>query len=118
MQRTIPHSNSAFCIHNSAFDDSATVVEAAHIEPWSVSRNDRPTNGLALCRLCHWFFDEGMMTVGKECEVKVSKTIRQDNNLPGHILSLSDRPIFKPGQSRHWPDQENLEYHRKKVFIR
>jgi hypothetical protein len=42
-----------------------------------------------------------MMTVGKEYEVKVSKTIRQDNNLPGHLLSLSERPIFKPGQSKH-----------------
>lgn len=95
-----------------------TVVEAAHIEPWSVSQNDRPTNGLALCRLCHWSFDEGLMTVGKDYEVKVSKTVRQDNNYPGHILTLSDRPIFKPAQDNHWPAQENLDYHRKKIFIR
>ena len=31
---------------------------------WSESRDDRPTNGLALCRLCHWSFDEGLMSVG------------------------------------------------------
>lgn len=95
-----------------------TVVEAAHIEPWYVSRNDLPTNGLALCRLCHWSFDEGLMTVGNNYEVKVSKTVRQDNNFPGHILTLSDRLIFKPEQSKHWPAQDNLEYHRKTVFIR
>jgi predicted restriction endonuclease len=28
---------------------------------WSESRDDRPTNGLPLCRLCHWSFDEELM---------------------------------------------------------
>lgn len=53
-----------------------TVVEAAHIKPWSESHDDRPTNGMALCRLCHWYFDEGLMSVGKEYEVLVSKRIQ------------------------------------------
>ena len=29
------------------------IVEAAHIRPWADSQDDRPVNGLALCRLCH-----------------------------------------------------------------
>jgi len=33
--------------------DGHTVVEAAHIIPWRQSRDDKPTNGMALCRLCH-----------------------------------------------------------------
>jgi putative restriction endonuclease len=40
-----------------------TVVEAAHIVPWSESQDDQPTNGLCLCRICHWSFDEGLMSV-------------------------------------------------------
>ncbi|MFC1524030.1 HNH endonuclease [Thermodesulfobacteriota bacterium] len=98
--------------------DGHTVVEAAHIIPWSESKNDTPTNGMALCRICHWSFDEGMMTVGKKYEVKVSKTVRKDNNYPGHILTLTERPIFRPDQSKFWPDQDNLDYHRKKIFIK
>jgi putative restriction endonuclease len=43
-----------------------TVVEAAHVIPWNQSHDDKPTNGMALCRLCHWSFDEGLMSVGKE----------------------------------------------------
>ena len=46
-----------------------TVVEAAHVKPWSESHDDMPTNGMALCRLCHWSFDEGLMSVGKKYEV-------------------------------------------------
>ncbi|MBW1799889.1 MAG: HNH endonuclease [Deltaproteobacteria bacterium] len=41
----------------------------------SASRDDGPSNGMALCRLCHWYFDEGLMSVGKGYEVLVSKRI-------------------------------------------
>jgi predicted restriction endonuclease len=62
---------------------------------WSESRDDRPTNGLALCRLCHWSFDEGLMSVGASYEVLVSRRARMDQNMPGHMLTLADRPIFQ-----------------------
>ena len=55
-----------------------TVVEAAHIRPWSDSYDDRPTNGLALCKLCHWSFDEGLMGVGRCYEVLCSLCRRHD----------------------------------------
>lgn len=43
--------------------DGHTVVDAAHIVPWSVGRDDRAANGVALCRTCHWTFDEGLLGV-------------------------------------------------------
>jgi len=93
-----------------------TVIDAAHIKPWSESHNDHPTNGLALCKLCHWSFDEGFMAVGKSYNVMVSSIVRKDKNLPGHMLSLSDRPIFRPSASESWPDQESCQWHREKRF--
>jgi putative restriction endonuclease len=93
-----------------------TIVEAAHIRPWNESRDDRPTNGLALCRLCHWSFDEGLMGVGQEYEVLVSRRVRTDQNMPGHMLTLADRPIFRPEEQPFWPDRLNLSDHRRRVF--
>ncbi len=93
-----------------------TIVEAAHIIPWSESHNDKPQNGMALCRLCHWSFDEGLMGVGKDYEVLISPAVRQDNNFPGHMETLSGRGIFKPQDSLFWPEQDNLEVHRKTKF--
>jgi putative restriction endonuclease len=93
-----------------------TIVEAAHIRSWSESRDDRPTNGLALCRLCHWSFDEGLMGVGQGYEVLVSKRVRTDQNMPGHMLTLADRPIFRPSDQPFWPDQDNLSHHRRQTF--
>ncbi len=95
-----------------------TVVEAAHIVPWNKSHDDLPSNGMALCRLCHWSFDEGLMSVGKKYEVLVSGRVQVERNLPGHILTLTDRNIFTPEDEKFRPSQINLEKHRHKIFKR
>lgn len=95
-----------------------TVVEAAHIVPWNESHDDLPTNGMALCRLCHWSFDEGLMSVGKKYEVLVSGRVQVERNLPGHILTLRERTIFAPDDLTFRPSQINLEKHRHNVFKR
>jgi putative restriction endonuclease len=95
-----------------------TIVEAAHIRPWADSQDDRPSNGLALCRLCHWSFDRGFMSVGRDYEVLVSSLARSEENNPGHIMTLEQRPIFAPEEERHIPDQECLGWHRREVFRR
>jgi len=95
-----------------------TVVEAAHIKPWSEGHDDKPTNGLALCRLCHWSFDEGLMSVGHTYEVLMSRRVQVEQNLPGHILTLRDRHIFTPNEDQYWPAQENFDYHRTNRFLR
>jgi putative restriction endonuclease len=93
-----------------------TIVEAAHIKPWRESHDDHPTNGMALCRLCHWSFDEGLMSVGKNYEVLVSMRVRTDRNIPGHVMTLSDRPIFRPENKVYWPGLENIAWHQKHTF--
>ena len=35
-------------------DQSISLVEAAHLIPFNVSRNDKPNNGIALCPNHHW----------------------------------------------------------------
>ena len=95
-----------------------TIVDAAHIKPWSVSHNDHPTNGIALCKLCHWSYDEGLMSVDHNYHVMISAAVKNDQNLPGHMLTLSDRPVFRPSESRFWPDQDNLAWHRREKFTK
>lgn len=96
--------------------DGHSVVEAAHIIPWCESHDDKPTNGMALCRLCHWSFDEGLMGVGENYEVLISKQVKREPNFPGHMMTLSDRTIFRPSKENYWPAQEKIEWHRKKVL--
>ncbi len=93
-----------------------TVVEAAHIKPWSISFDDSSTNGMALCKLCHWTYDKGLVAVDQNFEVKVSKQIKTDKNLLGHVLTLSGRSIFTPENKVHWPSSSNLEWHLSNRF--
>jgi len=38
-------------------------VDAAHILPWADYDLDRTDNGICLCKLCHWAFDEGILVI-------------------------------------------------------
>lgn len=91
-----------------------TVVEAAHIVPWSESRNDDIRNGMALCRLCHWGFDEGMLGVSTNYQVIISSAIGLAPNFAGSLQTLTGRAIIPPKDSDLWPAREYLTEHRKK----
>ncbi len=90
-----------------------TAVDAAHIIPWSISHNDNVDNGMALCKLCHWAFDKGMMGVSKDYDVIVSKQVMLEPNAPGFLMTLEGRRIISPENSAMWPSQENLKQHRR-----
>ena len=68
--------------------------------------------------VCHWSFDVGLMSVGKKYEVLVSKRVRMDRNMPGHMLTLTDRQIFKPNDQIFWPSQNNLDWHRRNAYLK
>ncbi len=90
-----------------------TVVDAAHIVPWCRSQNDDIRNGMALCKLCHWAFDEGMMGVSDSYAVITSRQIGADPNVPGFLLTLSGRSIIPPSDRDLWPAQQFLVEHRR-----
>ena len=98
--------------------DGHTVVDAAHIVPWSVSHDDDPRNGLALCRLCHWTFDEGLISVSWRYEVMTSPQLTTTRNVPGHLLTLAGRRIIGPAERPLWPDLDALSWHRQHVLRR
>lgn len=90
--------------------DGHTVVDAAHIVRWSKSQNDDIRNGMALCKLCHWAFDEGMMGVTDHYNVITSRLIGLNFNAPGFLLTLAGPDVTKSAttpalgreaQSRH-----------------
>ncbi len=92
-----------------------TVVEAAHIKPWSKFKDDEVSNGMALCRLCHWAFDEGLMSVNDDCSVLLSRQMWAVPNTAGILLTLANRPINLPRDEIFWPDPSRLSWHRHNV---
>ena len=96
--------------------DGHTAVTAAHIIPWSDTQDDRPANGMALCRMCHWIFDEGLLGVSQVYEVIASRQLNTLDNLPGYLTNLEGRGIVGPSQEQFWPDVESLRWHHENVL--
>ncbi|ACU89026.1 HNH endonuclease [Desulfomicrobium baculatum] len=97
--------------------DSRTVVDAAHIKDWAVSHDDSPTNGLALCKLCHWTFDSGLVGFDDDFKVIVARSITRDGNLPGHIQQFANRPMIMPERECYYPATDNLAWHRQRYKL-
>jgi len=106
----------AFCGVRMMTVDGHSAVDAAHIMPWSISHNDDPRNGIALCRLCHWTFDEGLASVSAKYTVLLSSDLRTTHNFPGHLLTLDSRPILGPEDAVYMPDPESLNWHRHHIY--
>ena len=96
--------------------DGRTAVAAAHIVPWSETQDDRPANGMALCRMCHWTFDEGLLGVSQRYQVVASRQLNILDNLPGYLTNLEGRGIVGPSRRPFWPDTESLRWHHENVF--
>ena len=97
--------------------DGHTLVEAAHIIPWSETRDDRPANGLSLCRTCHWTFDERLLSVSRDYEIVTSNQLNVSGNLSGYLMNLEGRTIFVPSYEAYRPDRDSLEWHRKRLLL-
>lgn len=96
--------------------DGHTAVAAAHIIPWSISYDDDPRNGLALCHLCHWTFDEGLVTFSDRYQVHTSPQLATIPNLPGHLLTFAGRSLIGPIDEAFWPFVDSIRWHRKEIF--
>jgi putative restriction endonuclease len=102
----------AFCGIRIRTHDGHTVVDGAHIIPWAVTQNDSPQNGLCLCKLCHWTFDEGLLTLTTDYQIHVSRIININDNIVGYLTSFHERDMFKPVDEFYLPAEESIIYHR------
>lgn len=106
----------AFCGLRVLTPDGHTAADAAHIVPWSQTHNDAIENGMALCKLCHWGFDEGLLAASAKYQVVTSPQLNADYNIPAHLPLLKDKPMSLPSEQSFWPDLELLKTHRQDVY--
>lgn len=93
-----------------------TFVDACHIVPFSVSHDDRVTNGLALCPNIHRAFDRGLIAVGEDYSVLLSPHIRERAEHAYNLTHFGGGKLLLPEQRSAWPELELLRWHRNEVF--
>ncbi len=103
----------AICGTRIVTPEGYSAVDAAHIEPWSVSQNDHINNGMALCKLCHWAFDHGVVGVRSDFSIVISRQVGNLPNAPGFIPTLAGRQLILPAEPHYWPKVDNFNWHRQ-----
>jgi putative restriction endonuclease len=93
--------------------EGRTAVAAAHIVPWSLSHNDDPRNGMALCGLHHWSFDQGLIGVAPSYQVLVSPIVPEDQE---NILLVEEQKLYLPKDELLKPAKQALTWHRENIF--
>lgn len=106
----------AVCALNIRASSGESVTDAAHIIPFSVSYNDDIRNGMSLCRLHHWAFDAGLISVSETYQVIVSPAMTEHGPTASMLARLRDRQIWLPRGEECRPAPEALAWHRQTVM--
>ena len=94
-----------------------SVIDAAHILPFNKFHNDDIRNGIALCKIHHWLFDRGLISVDDHYRVIVSKSIEME--YPDNIITgFHKLDIRLPQKPDHYPHPVAIKWHRTNVFER
>jgi putative restriction endonuclease len=95
-----------------ATNSNAQLVDACHIVPFSISKNDTITNGISLCPNLHRAFDRGLIAIDSNYKVKVSPNIFESES-PYSLRQFHGHQIVLPNSTYHYPLLENLDWHCK-----
>ncbi len=96
--------------------DGETVVEAAHIFPFTKSFDDSIGNGLSLCPLHHWSFDKGLFTIDDNYKIIVGKNFEERGNEAFLLSSLQAKEILLPKEKPFRPSLTMIRWHRENAF--
>lgn len=101
----------AVCGSQRKTPDGRPEVEAAHIRPVSEGGQDIITNGIALCKLHHWAFDNGWITIDKNYSIVV-RDMPEMNGYDDFIKHRGES-INLPESEDKRPDSQFLKFHRQ-----
>lgn len=94
-----------------ASGNDVSFIDAAHLIPFAASRNDHPTNGLALCKNHHWAMDRDILAPGPDLHWHVSKLIDpRRSNGERELADLSGKSLLLPKDPAFHPDEEGLRW--------
>lgn len=87
-------------------------VESAHIYPKEKNGPDKIINGIALCKLHHWAFDNGLIGISDDYKVIIPSWIKNDYSYED-IYKFEGEKILLPSKNNFLPHKIYLRAHRK-----
>jgi putative restriction endonuclease len=97
-------------------DQAVSLVEAAHLIPFNVSRNDKPTNGMALCPNHHWAMDRHLIAPVPDSKKRAGiwqvNEKRLDDRIEGQrdLVAIAGKSVIPPSEEKFYPAIESLRW--------
>ena len=95
---------------------NASLVDACHIQPWSLNHVDTIQNGICLTPTLHRAFDRGLVTISDDYRTRVSSSFIEDSNSSYALGQFEGQKLYLPEKAEYAPSLEYLEWHRDVVF--
>jgi putative restriction endonuclease len=89
-------------------------VNAAHIRPVEKNGPDIVNNGIALSGTAHWMFDRGLISLGDDLEILVSRQVNDRDSVLGFLNKTGK--AFAPVFAKHRPHSNFRHWHRENCF--
>ena len=103
-------------------DQSVSLVEAAHLIPFNVSQNDKPTNGMALCPNHHWAMDRHLIAPVPDGKKRAGiwrvNAERLDDRIEGQrdLVAIAGKSVIPPGEEKFYPALESLRWREEHLI--
>lgn len=106
----------AACHYRIITANGESCVDAAHIFPFSESKDDSIGNGISLCKLHHWAFDRGLFSINDNYKMLIASSFSESGNEYFSLHTLQSKPVFLPKDKPFRPSISLLRWHRENKF--
>ncbi|OEH85584.1 hypothetical protein BHU72_01940 [Desulfuribacillus stibiiarsenatis] len=107
----------AICGFQASFNKTNFGIDGAHIKWFSQDGPDTLDNGLALCKIHHWAFDKGVISINSsDYKLQVSsRFVGRDQNSIDIIEKMNGRDLLPYKEVA--PSNDFIEWHSKYIFL-
>ncbi|MGE5655641.1 MAG: HNH endonuclease [Actinomycetota bacterium] len=106
----------AFCRLKVTRTLKQSIVDGAHIKPFSEFYDSQVNNGLSLCKNHHWAFDKGWFTIDNEYKIIIASDLQEESPHNRSMREFHGEFILLPISEQYFPRIEAIQWHRKNVF--
>ncbi len=96
-----------------------SIVDACHLIPFAQSRNDHPSNGMALTKDYHWALDHHLISP-RQTESRLVWAVSQllDERIEGHreLLKIDGSNVLLPREERFHPAADSIFWRSERLL--
>ena len=97
--------------------NDVSFIDAAHLIPFAISRNDHPTNGLALCKNHHWAMDRNLIAPSPDFHWRASPLLdERRSNGEKELFRISGKSLLLPKDPAFHPDSSGLSWRFERLL--